>query len=423
MAASTVVSANRDILGKKAGSKNSRKSALSKRPAQPPIKCPECHSSMIWKDGLRYIRSETGTIAVQRYICRDCGRRFSESISYLQPNRRGYNRTSRHFKRQVCVALAEGSKNLVRVESRIEKRAAGATTKASDIKAKIFEYAWWMKKQGYAESTITRRSRLLKSLVKSGANLLDPESIKEAIAKKDAWSSATKILAVAAYSTFLQAFGGTWNPPQYKEVRKLPFIPLEREIDDLIAGCNRYVATFLQLGKETGARAGELFGLEWIDIDFQRKTVNITAEKGSNPRIFKLSKKLLAMLEGLLKEGELVFSHYRHLKSLRRCFQRYRKRTAHKFGNPRILRITFHTLRHWKATMEYHKTKDILYVQRLLGHKSIKNTLLYTQLVNLEEDEYICAVGKTPETISELIENGFEYVCDQDDLKFFRKRK
>jgi len=73
--------------------------------------------------------------------------------------------------------------------------------------------------------------------------------------------------------------------------------------------------------------------------------------------------------------------------------------------------------------MEYHKTKDILYVQRLLGHKSIKNTLLYTQLMNLEEDEYTCAVGKTPETISELIENSFEYVCDQDDLKFFRKRK
>jgi len=304
-----------------------------------------------------------------------------------------------------------------------EKQAAGATTKAADIKAKIFEYAWWMKKQGYAESTITRRSRLLKTLVKSGANLLDPESIKETIAKKERWSSATKALAVVAYSTFLEAFGGTWNSPQYKEVRKLPFIPLEREIDDLIAGSNRYVATFLQLGKETGARAGELFGLEWIDVDLERKTVNITAEKGSNPRIFKLSKKLLAMLEGLPKEGTPVFSHYRHLKSLRRCFQRFRKRTAHKLGNPRIQRITFHTLRHWKATMEYHRTKDILHVQQLLGHKSIKNTLIYTQLVTLEEDEYVCRVAKTPKHIQELIENGFEYICEQEDLKFFRRRK
>jgi integrase len=65
-------------------------------------------------------------------------------------------------------------------------------------------------------------------------------------------------------------------------------------------------------------------------------------------------------------------------------------RTAHKFGNPRINRITFHTFRHWKATMEYHKTKDILYVMRLLGHKNIKNTLIYTQLVTFEDEDYLC---------------------------------
>jgi len=348
----------------------------------------------------------------------DCGSRSSKIASYLQPYTCGYNPINGRSTCSECVPLAEDS-----WMHSTEKQAAGATTKTTDTKAKIFEYAWWMKKQGYAESTITRRSRLLKTLVKSGANLHDPESIKETIATKDAWKSATKALAVVAYSTFLEAFGGTWNPPQYKDVRKLPFIPLEREIDDLIAGSNKYVAIFLEFGKETGARAGEIFDLDWIDIDLERKTVNITAEKGSNPRIFKLSKKLLAMLEGLPKEGPNVFSHYKHLKSLRRCFQRFRKRTAHKLGNPRIQRITFHTLRHWKATMEYHKTKDILHVQQLLGHKSIKNTLLYTQLVNLEEDEYVCRVAKTPKHIQELIEDGFEYICEQEDLKFFRRRK
>jgi len=40
--------------------------------------------------------------------------------------------------------------------------------------------------------------------------------------------------------------------------------------------------------------------------------------------------------------------------------------------------------------MEYAKTKDILYVMKLLGHKNIKNTLIYTQLVNFERDEYVC---------------------------------
>ncbi|MEM2578148.1 MAG: hypothetical protein QXV88_04605 [Candidatus Bathyarchaeia archaeon] len=86
--------------------------------------------------------------------------------------------------------------------------------------------------------------------------------------------------------------------------------------------------------------------------------------------------------------------------------------------------IGFHTLRHWKATMEYAKTKDILYVMQVLGHKNIKNTLKYTQLIKFKEDqEFICKIAKTPKEAKELIEAGFEYVFQRDGLIFFRKRK
>jgi len=60
---------------------------------------------------------------------------------------------------------------------------------------------------------------------------------------------------------------------------------------------------------------------------------------------------------------------------------------------------------------------------RLLGHRSIKNTLLYTQLMDTEEDDYICKVAEKTKDIAKLIEDGFEYVCDLENLKFFRKRK
>jgi hypothetical protein len=75
--------------------------------------------------------------------------------------------------------------------------------------------------------------------------------------------------------------------------------------------------------------------------------------------------------------------------------------------------------------MEYHKTKDILHVMRLLGHKNIKDTLVYTQLIKSleDDDEFAFKVAKTPSEVQELIENGFEYICDLDGLKFFRKRK
>jgi hypothetical protein len=73
--------------------------------------------------------------------------------------------------------------------------------------------------------------------------------------------------------------------------------------------------------------------------------------------------------------------------------------------------------------MEYHKTKDILHVMWLLGHKDIKNTLKYTQLVNFRNDEYPCKVAVTVKEANELIEAGFEYVTEIDGNRLFRKPK
>lgn len=321
--------------------------------------------------------------------------------------------------RQVCVSLA-GAKNLAEVESR-EKRAAGATD--ANIKGKLVEFAWKLKKEGYSEATIREYSYILRNLLKRGADLNDPESVKEVIAKQEKWSNARKSIVVKAYTAFLKFQGLSWTPPKYRVPQKLPFIPLEKEIDDLIAGCNRQMAAFLQTLKETGARSGEAFNLKWIDIDFESNTIRVTPEKGSNPRIIKISSKLASMLANLPKKSMKVFT-YKNKFYLRKSFDKQRKRVAHKLGNPRLLRITFHTFRHWKATMEYYKTKDILHVMQLLGHKNIKNTLIYTQLVkNISDDEYVCKVAKTLEKAKELIEAGFEYVCEMDGYKLFRKRK
>jgi len=48
------------------------------------------------------------------------------------------------------------------VESRTLERLTGGTKLNAEVKGKIIEYAWKMKKQGYAESTIRERVKLLK---------------------------------------------------------------------------------------------------------------------------------------------------------------------------------------------------------------------------------------------------------------------
>jgi integrase/recombinase XerD len=177
----------------------------------------------------------------------------------------------------------------------------------------------------------------------------------------------------------------------------------------------------LQLLKETGARAGEAVRIEWTDIDTENSTIRISPEKGSNPRMFKISSKLLATLSNQAKKSNLIFSCT--AQGLGHSYRRQRRRIALKLGNPRIDQIKLHTFRHWKATMEYHRTKDILYVKQLLGHKKLENTLIYTQLVNFQDDEFTCKVAKTVQEAAQLIEAGFDYVTDIDNCKLFRKRK
>lgn len=448
---------------------------------QPP-KCPECCSERVWRDGVRYLNDGS---SVQRWLCRSCGYRFSEpnvkfnissqigealkprdnhheaGVSALDfaaqkalddpsfPLRENVTPHDKHQfstaekdlnnlpfynrKRRVSVSEDEAKNSagkaiaLAEEKGLSEKRAAGATETShnkAEFQGKIIEFLWWMKKQGYKDTTIKGKGSRLRRLAVLGANLYDPESVKEVLAKQ-AWADSSKETTAYAYDLFAKWAGIKWERPSFKPPRKLPFIPLEREIDDLIAGCsNRTVSAFLQIAKETGARAGEIFNLKWVEVDFEGRTIRITPEKGSDPRMFRMSSKLIGMLENLPKNGERIFGNYKRVKDLSRTFERHRKKLAFKLGNTRLLRISFHTIRHWKATMEYHKTKDILYVMKLLGHRDIKNTLIYTQLIHSEcEDEYICKAAKTVKEASELIEKGFEYVCEVEGVKLFRKRK
>jgi integrase/DNA-directed RNA polymerase subunit RPC12/RpoP len=376
------------------------------------VQCPQCNSTRFWKDGLRYL---AGGETIQRYICKNCGYRFSNPIA------KNVNFKAAEKQNRKAITVRNSALTL---QFKGEKRAAGATITSSEaeVKGKIIEFVWYLKKQGYAPSTIDTYARIIKTLYNKGANLYDSESVKKVIAQQD-WSKGRKWNVVKAYTLFLKMQGLTWEKPRYKPVEKLPFIPTENEIDELIAGCSKQVSAFLQLLKETGARRGEIFNLKWSDIDLVNRTVRITPEKGSEPRIFRISEKLAAMLSHLPKLSNSVWK-IKSAKNLERQFRKERKRIAHKLGNPRLLQIHFHTLRHWKATIEYAKTKDILYVQKLLGHRSLKTTLKYTQLLSLpHSEEYVCKAARNVEEAKELIEAGFEYVTEIEGVKLFRKVK
>ncbi len=178
------------------------------------LKCPRCTSHKIWKDGIRNTRNGD----VQRCLCRRCGYRFSSfkqnrvpqlkvkedvvfqsfkkvhsgpdfaQISVIHcdstaeealndsffPIREDVSSHRDHAKSTVgknindfasaivnakCT-LGKEVKNLVKVEPLGE----GLARATKDTKGRTVEFLWWMKKQGYAESTIISRASRLRRL-------------------------------------------------------------------------------------------------------------------------------------------------------------------------------------------------------------------------------------------------------------------
>ena len=158
---------------------------------------------------------------------------------------------------------------------------------------------------------------------------------------------------------------------------------------------------FFRLALVTGARLGELLGLRWRDIDFEKKTIRITrtvarlpgmileqAPKTASSRrsvpvdgktIEVLKKHRKKQIEDALRTGEgwkeehLVFCNPRTKKPLDpSVFEDAIHRYAQKAGVPDI---RFHGLRHTHATLLLRQGVHPKVVAERLGHANVTMTL------------------------------------------------
>jgi hypothetical protein len=139
----------------------------------------------------------------------------------------------------------------------------------------------------------------------------------------------------------------------------------------------------------------------------------------------RLPQNSLFLINSLERKNNRIFGSY-CLNEFAASYYTQRKKIALKLQTFRIQQITFHTFRHWKATMEYGRTKDILYVMKMLGHKNIKNTLIYTQLLPFNEDnKFLSKVAMNTKEACQLIEDGWKYETGEfsDGGKIFSKPK
>ena len=164
--------------------------------------------------------------------------------------------------------------------------------------------------------------------------------------------------------------------------------------------------------------------IEWKDIDVENRIVRVKLEKGSYPRAPVSLRVTVSYDIWIRKNSKRIFGSYT-LAGFAFSLYKQRKKTSMKLQNPRIAQITIHI-----STLEshngIHRTKDILYVMQMLGHKNIKNTLVCTQLLPFkEDDQFICKVATNTTEECKLIEDGFTFITGEynDGDKIFRKPK
>ena len=118
-----------------------------------------------------------------------------------------------------------------------------------------------------------------------------------------------------------------------------------------------------------------------VDIDSERMITNIKNLKGKKDRIVMLSKKLLIILREYYKiyrPKSYLFEGMNGGKYSTRSIQALLKNVKNKAGVTKRGRV--HTLRHSFATHLYEGGTDILSIKKLLGHNSLRTTIIYTHV-------------------------------------------
>jgi integrase len=194
----------------------------------------------------------------------------------------------------------------------------------------------------------------------------------------------------------------------------------------LIANSGWIQSIKLRISMETGLRPIELCNLKTKDIDLEQKLIYPTTAKHGSARKLKISEKLKNTLQNHIAKYKLnpndkIFKG--NATYYGNNFRAMRNNLAKKLQDQTIKTIRLYDFRHYFATMTYHKTQNLIYTKQQLGHKRIETTLIYTQLLDLNDDEWTCKGATNKNEAMQLIEAGFEYITEIDGTKLFRKRK
>jgi integrase/recombinase XerC len=183
-----------------------------------------------------------------------------------------------------------------------------------------------------------------------------------------------------------------------KKREALPDVPDRRELKRLLGAPARQGAwrrqhrgkrerdrLLLALFAYAGLRRSELLGLDWDDVDLERRLIRVRQAKGGRQRVVPLQPALVPLLLTYLDtrlplaERALFVASRAAASRSPRCH----RPSATTRGSPGVderKRIRPHTLRHVFASELLGAGANLRQIQELLGHKHLDSTQRYTRV-------------------------------------------
>lgn len=241
---------------------------------------------------------------------------------------------------------------------------------------------------------------------------------------KDTLLSAITASRIAAYQTDRAQAGisaGGVNRPlallrhvlrtasqKWESLAKVPFIEMQDEPEGrlrwlthdearrLLGACrerNHGLYDLVLMALSTGMRRGELIGLQWTDIDFDRGVIKLEVTKSGRRREIPFNGQLRLVLEARRQHTGHVHNHGRW-DSFRHQWERAVE--AAKLDQP----LRFHDLRHTFASWAVQAGRPLLEIKEILGHQSLVMTMRYA---HLSPDNARAAVAAVDSVIASVI--------------------
>ena len=239
-----------------------------------------------------------------------------------------------------------------------------------------------LKNRGYAPNTLKAYGGTLECFLEftAGTSYQPGERISRFLATQD--SPERRRIAWNSIKLFYDLVLGKPCPYTIEKIRPRHRLPRFLERSDVLLLLtkirNPKHRLMISMLYGSGIRIGELVRIRVRDLDFSSLTVRIVNAKQNKDRITVLAESLAEELKALVQDRdgkEYVFLTMNHRPYTRRTVQTIFSRALRESGLQK--KASCHTLRHSFATTLLSNGIDIRAIKDLLGHQSVKTTMIY----------------------------------------------